>query len=157
MSTDAREWAKEVSRSRCKAELEQLARDKHEAADESERRSKTFASGTLPHDTWAHDAEWHRLGAQHLEQIAATRRPEEEQRDMAAAKAEAEAAEARYRDGPMPKLIDEHNAEAERIGAEFYNFGWCTEENCITSKTSKGILSSTIDPETGEIWHDWNC
>jgi hypothetical protein len=53
------------------------------------------------------------------------------------------------------KLLDEHEAEAERHGAEFYNFGWGNGDNFICSKTSKGVLTTTIDRKTMEVPHSW--
>jgi hypothetical protein len=53
------------------------------------------------------------------------------------------------------KLLDEHEAEAERKGAEFYNFGKVTGEDYIHSKTSKGRLTTTIDRKTMEVSHSW--
>jgi hypothetical protein len=53
------------------------------------------------------------------------------------------------------KLLDEHEAEAERHGAEFYNFGWASGDNFICSKTSKGVLATEIDRKTMEVSHSW--
>jgi len=57
----------------------------------------------------------------------------------------------------LEKLLWEaHEKEAKRSGADFYNFGWGADEASIASKTSKGILQSDIDPETGKVTHSWN-
>ena len=53
------------------------------------------------------------------------------------------------------KLLRAHEAEAEKYGAEFYNYGWGTDTNCIESKTERGILKSRIDPSTMEVSHCW--
>ena len=53
------------------------------------------------------------------------------------------------------KLWREHEEEAQRRGAEFYNFGKCTcPGEWIFSKTSAGHLTSTIS-KNGEITHYW--
>ena len=53
-------------------------------------------------------------------------------------------------------LYSEHEREARRRGAEFYNFGWAQTDYGIASKTSRGILDSEIDPETLTVQHFWN-
>ena len=53
------------------------------------------------------------------------------------------------------KLLRAQEAEAEKYGAEFYNYGWGTDTNCIESKTERGILESRIDPSTMEVSHCW--
>jgi hypothetical protein len=53
------------------------------------------------------------------------------------------------------RLWNEHELEAERLGAEFYNYGWYQSETDACSKTSKGYLSSTIDPATMQVTHQW--
>ena len=59
---------------------------------------------------------------------------------------------------PLP--WDEHEAEANRRGAEFYNFGWSTGDYGdwfgITSKTSRGRFSTSRHAETGEVEHFWH-
>jgi hypothetical protein len=56
-------------------------------------------------------------------------------------------------EAPLP--LDEHGQEAARRGARFYNCGWYTGYNDITSKTSLGKLT-TIRHKTGEIEHIWH-
>lgn len=51
-------------------------------------------------------------------------------------------------------LCDAHGQEADRIAAEFYNFGWASSDREITSKTTLGYLWSKIDPETGKVTHE---
>jgi hypothetical protein len=51
------------------------------------------------------------------------------------------------------KLWAEHDAEAERLGVEFYNYGWGQGGHHVQSKTSRGYLSSNIDPTTLEVTH----
>jgi hypothetical protein len=51
-------------------------------------------------------------------------------------------------------LCDAHDEEAERQRAKFGNYGWVTDEHCITSKTSRGILTSAIGPN-GQVIHEW--
>ena len=53
------------------------------------------------------------------------------------------------------KLLEEHGREAEKQGAEFYDFGWATNEHSIMSKTSRGCLHSEIDPDTMIVTHQW--
>jgi hypothetical protein len=53
------------------------------------------------------------------------------------------------------KLWAEHEAEAERHGAEFYNYGAFQDEHAAFSKTSRGGLSSRINPTTLEVRHFW--
>ena len=55
------------------------------------------------------------------------------------------------------KLLDEHGREAERQGAEFYNFGWVTNGPSIMSKTSRGYLDSEINPDTMLVTHQWRA
>jgi len=55
------------------------------------------------------------------------------------------------------KLLDEHGREAERQGAEFYNFGWVINEHSIMSKTSRGYLDSEINPDTMLVTHQWRA
>jgi hypothetical protein len=51
-------------------------------------------------------------------------------------------------------LCNAHVAEAERQGAEFYNFGWFQDDDCLCSKTDKGILSTEWNDVAG--WrHQW--
>jgi hypothetical protein len=58
-------------------------------------------------------------------------------------------------DPAAERLLREHEAEAERLGVEFTNYGWGTSDYGIASKTTKGILSSQIDPETMNVIHRW--
>lgn len=53
-------------------------------------------------------------------------------------------------------LVQEHEKEVKRVGAEFYNFGWGQTDTGIASKTSQGILDSEIDLDTGEVIHTWD-
>src|SRR5262245_6446336 len=53
------------------------------------------------------------------------------------------------------KLYEEQEAEAERQGAEFYNFGKGTTDCSVYSKTSKGHLVSDIDSRTMQVTHRW--
>jgi hypothetical protein len=52
-------------------------------------------------------------------------------------------------------LLRSHEAEAKRQGAEFGNYGWGTTDNGICSKTTRGRLSSEINPETMRVEHYW--
>jgi hypothetical protein len=52
------------------------------------------------------------------------------------------------------KLWQEHEAEADREGAEFYNYGKFTTDDSIYSKTSAGHLVSWVSA-TGQIMHEW--
>jgi hypothetical protein len=52
------------------------------------------------------------------------------------------------------RLWQAHEAEAQREGAEFYNYGWSTSPGGICSKTSAGRLESWISA-TGQILHEW--
>jgi hypothetical protein len=61
----------------------------------------------------------------------------------------------RVRDLAEDALLRSHEAEAVRVGAEFYNFGWGQDEHCICSKTTHGKLSSWIDPTTMQVSHEW--
>jgi hypothetical protein len=49
-----------------------------------------------------------------------------------------------------------HQGEARRRRATFYNFGWVSEENAISSKTSKGILYTEWDALTAQWRHHWH-
>jgi hypothetical protein len=50
-------------------------------------------------------------------------------------------------------LLRAHNAEAERVGAEFGNYGKYTDDESICSKTTKGYLTSIM--KGSEIHHVW--
>jgi hypothetical protein len=50
-------------------------------------------------------------------------------------------------------LLKAHNEEAEREGAEFGNYGAYTGEGVITSKTTRGILTSV--EKNGKVTHHW--
>ena len=52
-------------------------------------------------------------------------------------------------------MLKAHEAEAAKHGAEFYNFGWHSGQNCICSKTEKGILETRIHPATMKVRHHW--
>jgi hypothetical protein len=54
------------------------------------------------------------------------------------------------------KLLGEHEKEAKRNRAEFYNFGAGVGDYGIYSKTSKGGLESEIDPVTLRVTHEWS-
>ena len=54
------------------------------------------------------------------------------------------------------KLWAEHDAEAKRRNAEFYNYGWVQGDHDACSKTSRGNLSSVIDPGTMAVTHHWS-
>jgi len=47
-----------------------------------------------------------------------------------------------------------HEAEAERLGAEFWNYGQFTGDDEISSKTSLGILTTTWDAKAKAYKHD---
>jgi hypothetical protein len=53
------------------------------------------------------------------------------------------------------ELLRAHDDEAARLGVEFTNYGWASDENGICSKTTKGILDSTINPTTMRVAHSW--
>jgi hypothetical protein len=57
---------------------------------------------------------------------------------------------------PTGMLWRAHEEEASRRGAEFYNYGWVTDNNVILSKTSVGYLESQIDPGTIKVTHRWS-
>jgi hypothetical protein len=59
------------------------------------------------------------------------------------------------RDPVLDKLHQAHEDEAARLGVEFTNFGWASDENGICSKTTKGILDSSINPNTMQVSHSW--
>jgi len=60
-------------------------------------------------------------------------------------------------DDPMTdKLLRSHEAEAGKRRARFYNYGWSQVENGICSKTSKGKLSTWINPQTMHVGHKWH-
>jgi len=59
------------------------------------------------------------------------------------------------RDPVRDKLAQAHDDKAAELGVEFTNWGWGTDENGIASKTTKGILSSSINPNTMEVDHQW--
>jgi hypothetical protein len=50
-------------------------------------------------------------------------------------------------------LLKAHNEEAERQGAEFWNYGKYTGEGDIMSKTDKGYLSTLM--RDGKVKHYW--
>jgi len=58
------------------------------------------------------------------------------------------------------KAVEAHEEEANRLGAEFYNFGWADDIKgewfTITSKTSRGRFSTSRHAETGEVEHVWH-
>ncbi len=53
------------------------------------------------------------------------------------------------------KLLTEHDKEAKRHHAEFYNYGAGQGWFEFYSKTSEGGLESHIDPQTGVVTHEW--
>jgi hypothetical protein len=54
------------------------------------------------------------------------------------------------------KMLRAHETEATDRGAECFNYGLSTDENCICSKTSNEILETTINPMTMKIHHVWS-
>jgi hypothetical protein len=54
------------------------------------------------------------------------------------------------------KLLREHEAEADRHGAEFWNYGAFLEHYALSSKTSNGYLYSKIDPAKMKVTHYWD-
>jgi len=52
------------------------------------------------------------------------------------------------RDPVLDKLHQAHEDEAARLGVEFTNFGWASDENGICSKT-------TINPNAMQVSHSW--
>jgi hypothetical protein len=59
------------------------------------------------------------------------------------------------------KACDAHEEEAEKRGAEFYNFGWSTggfetDWFTIMSKTSHGKFWTSRHAKTGEVTHGWH-
>ena len=53
------------------------------------------------------------------------------------------------------KLLEEHGREAEKQGAQFYDFGWVIKGDSIMSKTSLGYFDSEINPDTMIVTHQW--
>jgi Protein of unknown function (DUF2695) len=58
-------------------------------------------------------------------------------------------------DPAQERLLREHEAEADRRGAEFWNYGWGQSDYGLASKTTAGVLASQINPETMEVTHTW--
>jgi hypothetical protein len=60
-------------------------------------------------------------------------------------------------DPVFDELLRAHKKEAGRLGVEFTNFGWGTDQNKghIESKTTKGVLVSDIDENTMQVSHSW--
>jgi hypothetical protein len=58
-------------------------------------------------------------------------------------------------DPVQDKLAQAHDDEAARLGVKFTNWGWVTVETGICSKTTKGILESSIDPNSLLVSHNW--
>jgi len=58
-------------------------------------------------------------------------------------------------DDDWDRLGAAHEQEGLRNGAEFGNFGWVTGEDSITSKTSRGYLTSVMCRATGKVQHHW--
>jgi hypothetical protein len=58
-------------------------------------------------------------------------------------------------DPVQDKLAPAHDDKAVELGVEFTNWGWATDENGICSKTTKGILDSSINPNTMQVSHSW--
>jgi hypothetical protein len=56
-------------------------------------------------------------------------------------------------DGVMNALWRAHDQEAQRLRAEFYNYGACTDDTFILSKTSRGYLETSVNPRTKEVSH----
>jgi len=59
------------------------------------------------------------------------------------------------RDLVRDKLCQAHEAEAEKRGTEFWNYGCGSAEHRIESKTDKAKLYSTINPTTLVVTHEW--
>jgi hypothetical protein len=63
-------------------------------------------------------------------------------------------------DPNVVKAWDAHEEEANRLGAEFGNFGWSSGDYgdwfVITSKTSRGRFSTSSHAKTGEVKHFWH-
>jgi len=59
------------------------------------------------------------------------------------------------RDPVLDKLHQAHEDEAARLGVEFTHFGFASDENGICSKTTKGILDSSINLNTMKVSHSW--
>jgi hypothetical protein len=58
--------------------------------------------------------------------------------------------------GPVEdKMLREHESEAKKRGARFYNYGWVLGRNRICSKTTHGYLTTCIDPTTMRVRHEW--
>lgn len=53
-------------------------------------------------------------------------------------------------------LETKHMEEIDEKGANATNLGWFTSDTEIQSKTTQGILTSTIDPRTGNVRHEWH-
>lgn len=53
----------------------------------------------------------------------------------------------------MDRLVLEHLKQARRMNAEITNLGWGQGDNFIESKTTKGILTTTM--KWKECWHEW--
>lgn len=58
------------------------------------------------------------------------------------------------------RTMQAHDAELERKRAEVYNYGWgansAEDYHSIASKTSHGILTTTLDERAGEVYHTWD-
>lgn len=51
-------------------------------------------------------------------------------------------------------MSEAHEQEAASVGVEIYNFGWVAGNDHILSKTSDGLLETTINKK-GKISHEW--
>jgi hypothetical protein len=51
-------------------------------------------------------------------------------------------------------LYEEHESEVRRKGAKITNYGYATSDNGILSKTTHGMLDTTLD-KMGNINHAW--
>ena len=56
----------------------------------------------------------------------------------------------------MDILIEKHQDEVARRRAEFTNLGAGVDDESITSYTTKGTLTSVIDPTTLRVTHEWD-
>jgi hypothetical protein len=70
-----------------------------------------------------------------------------------------EAAEEEFLLNAFSNVCQRHQEEADRVGAEIYNFGWVSSFSPtgadIFSKTSHGYLDTTWNRETDEVKHRW--
>jgi hypothetical protein len=53
------------------------------------------------------------------------------------------------------QMLRAHEVEAAKWEAVFGNYGWVIGHNSITSKTSRGILETSIDLQSLKVTHEW--